>query len=207
MNDKVAMHYDISGNVDRYGSKYENFILPVSIIVITIFWLIFIWHYEKKAKSAVQEKEREEAKSNAKVLYFVAGGMTVMFGIMQCFFLYGNLVQDRDNLNYLPFDINVVINVLLGILLIVMGNYLPKTKLNSTVGVRTPWSMKNDIVWAKSNRFGGMAGVFSGALIILQALLIKGIASTMLTVGIIALFAIISTIYSYYIYKNLETKN
>lgn len=207
MNDKVAMHYDISGNVDRYGSKYENFILPVSIIVITIFGLIFIWHYEKKAKSASQEKEREEAKSNVKVLYFVAGGMAVMFGVMQCFFLYGNLVQERDNLNYMPFDINVVTNVLLGILLIVMGNYLPKTKLNSTVGVRTPWSMHNDIVWAKSNRFGGMVGIFGGLLIIIQALLVKGITSTLISVGIIVLFAIISTIYSYYIYKNLETKN
>lgn len=207
MNDKVAMHYDINGNVDRYGSKYENFIFPVSMIVITIFWLIFIWYYEKKAKSASQEKEREEAKSNAKVIYFVAGGMTVMFGVMQCFFLYGNLVQERDNLNYLPFDINVVTNVLLGILLIVLGNYLPKTKLNSTVGVRTPWSMQNDIVWAKSNRFGGMAGVFSGLVIIIQALLIKGMTSTLITVGIIVLFAIISTIYSYYIYKNLKTKN
>lgn len=207
MNDKVAMHYDINGNVDRYGSKYENFIFPVSMIAITIFWLIFIWYYEKKAKSASQEKEREEAKSNAKVIYFVAGGMTVMFGVMQCFFLYGNLVQERDNLNYLPFDINVVTNVLLGILLIVLGNYLPKTKLNATVGVRTPWSMQNDIVWAKSNRFGGMAGVFSGLVIIIQALLIKGMTSTLITVGIIVLFAIISTIYSYYIYKNLKTKN
>ena len=207
MNDKVAMHYDINGNVDRYGSKYENFIFPVSMIVITIFWLIFIWYYEKKAKSASQEKEREEAKSNAKVIYFVVGGMTVMFGVMQCFFLYGNLVQERDNLNYLPFDINVVTNVLLGILLIVLGNYLPKTKLNANVGVRTPWSMQNDIVWAKSNRFGGMAGVFSGLVIIIQALLIKGMTSTLITVGIIVLFAIISTIYSYYIYKNLKTKN
>lgn len=207
MNDKVAMHYDINGNVDRYGSKYENFIFPVSMIAITIFWLIFIWYYEKKAKSASQEKEREEAKSNAKVIYFVAGGMTVMFGVMQCFFLYGNLVQERDNLNYLPFDINVVTNVLLGILLIVLGNYLPKTKLNATVGVRTPWSMQNDIVWVKSNRFGGMAGVFSGLVIIIQALLIKGMTSTLITVGIIVLFAIISTIYSYYIYKNLKTKN
>lgn len=207
MNDKVAMHYDISGNVDRYGSKYENFLYPVTIILMTIFWLIFIWYYEKKAKSASQEKEREEAKSNANVLYFVAGGMTVMFSVMQCFSLYANLVQERDNLDYLPYDMNVVTNVLLGIFLIVIGNYLPKTKLNSTVGVRTPWSMQNDIVWAKSNRFGGMVGVFSGLLIIVQALLIKGMTSTVISVGIIVLFAIISTVYSYYAYKNLESKN
>lgn len=130
--------------------------------------------------------------------------MVIMFGVMQFFFIYGNLVQERDNINYMPFDISVVVNVLLGILLIVMGNYMPKTKTNSAVGVRTPWSMKNDIIWAKSNRFGGIAGVFSGLLIIIQALLVKGIASTLISVVIIVVFAIISTVYSYYIYKNMD---
>lgn len=31
MNDTVPMHYNASGAVDRYGSKYENFILPAII--------------------------------------------------------------------------------------------------------------------------------------------------------------------------------
>lgn len=33
MNDTVPMHYNASGAVDRYGSKYENFIFPAIIPV------------------------------------------------------------------------------------------------------------------------------------------------------------------------------
>ena len=32
MNDTVPMHYNASGAVDRYGSKYENFIFPAIIL-------------------------------------------------------------------------------------------------------------------------------------------------------------------------------
>lgn len=207
MNDPVAMHYDINGNIDRYGSKYENFIFPAVIIATTLFWSLLIQYYEKKSVTAGQEKDREEAKSNGKVLYLVAVGMTVMFGIMQCVFLYSIFIQEHKSLSSMPVDMNVVTNVLIGILLIVMGNYMPKAKLNSLVGVRTTWSMKNDMIWAKSNRFGGMAGVFCGIMIIIETLMIKGLTSTLISIFIIILFAVASTIYSYYAYKKIGIKN
>ena len=37
MPDQVPMHYDAAGNIDRWGSKYENFIFPVIIIGMTLF--------------------------------------------------------------------------------------------------------------------------------------------------------------------------
>lgn len=41
MNDTVPMHYNASGAVDRYGSKYENFILLQSFCLCTHFtWCI-----------------------------------------------------------------------------------------------------------------------------------------------------------------------
>lgn len=207
MNDSVAMHYDANGNIDRYGSKYENFIFPVVIIALTLFWSLFIQYFEKKSVTAGQEKDREEAKSNGKVLYLVAVGTTVMFGIMQCVLLYSIFIQEHKGLSSMPVDINVVTNVLIGILLIVMGNYMPKAKLNSLVGVRTPWSMKNDVIWAKSNRFGGMAGVFCGIMIIIETLMIKGLTSTLISIFIIILLGVTSTIYSYYAYKKVEIKS
>lgn len=48
--------------------------------------------------------------------------------------------------------------------------------------------------------------MLTGLLIIVQALLIKGMTSILISVGIIVLFAIISSIYLYYISKNLEIK-
>ena len=42
MPDKVPMHYNMSGEIDRWGSKYENFIFPCIIIVMTVFWKLLM---------------------------------------------------------------------------------------------------------------------------------------------------------------------
>ena len=68
MPDQVPMHYDAVGNIDRWGSKYENLIFPVIILAMSLFWTLFIRYYEKKAHRSVDEKESAGAKSNAKVL-------------------------------------------------------------------------------------------------------------------------------------------
>lgn len=63
------------------------------------------------------------------------------------------------------------------------------------------WSMKNDITWAKSNRFGGIFFMVSGLIIIIESVFIGGIASTIVMLGVIIIDGIISSIYSYTIYK------
>ncbi len=50
--DSVPMHYDFSGNIDRWGSKYEEFLFPAVIILMSLFWTVFIRHFEKKAEKA-----------------------------------------------------------------------------------------------------------------------------------------------------------
>ena len=45
MNDTVPMHYNASGAVDRYGSKYENFILPAIILFMYAFYMVCIPRY------------------------------------------------------------------------------------------------------------------------------------------------------------------
>ena len=70
MPDSVPMHYDMSGKIDRWGSKYENIIFPIFILLITLFWQIFILYYEKKALTASTDKERHGAASNAKMPYY-----------------------------------------------------------------------------------------------------------------------------------------
>lgn len=201
MDDRVALHYNMAGEADRYGSKYENFIFPVIIFFFTLFWLLLIRYFEKKAQSETEEKKREEAKSNAKIIYFTANGMALLFGIMQCFILFANIVQSAKHTRNLPIDMNIVVNVSLGIFMMVLGNYMPKTKRNSVIGVRTIWTLKNDEVWRKSNHLGGLLFLISGLLIILEAVLIQGIVSTFIAVGILLFVGVVVAIYSYYVYK------
>ncbi len=58
--------------------------------------------------------------------------------------------------------------VFLGIVMLVFGNFMPRTKPNAAFGLRLPWTLTNEDVWRKSNRFAG--GLLMGAGIVIIAL-------------------------------------
>ena len=122
MPENIPMHYDIAGNIDRWGSKFENLIFPTIIILVSLFWTLLISHYEKKASNTEAEKESVEARSNAKVLSIVGVSQTAMFTIMQGFLLYGAYQEAVSGAARQTIDIGKVSNILLGVLCIILGN-------------------------------------------------------------------------------------
>lgn len=206
MADSVPMHYDAAGTIDRWGSKYEHYIFPIIILVMALFWYCFLLYFRKKQIKAGTEKEREEAKNNEKVIYAVSVGQIVMFGIMHCFFLYTAFVEMQKNLSHMAIDSGVVLNVLLAAFMVIIGNILPKTKRNSVAGVRTVWSMESDETWAESNRFGGVTCIVSGILIFIEAMLVGGLASTFIMLGILLLWGVACVWYSYRAYRKYKRK-
>lgn len=177
MEDSVPMHSDLAGNIDRWGSKYENLIFPIMIVLMTLFWQAMRRHYLKKAVREETEKARAEALGNATVLFWVALGMALLFTAMQCGFLYADLTVVGDSGS--DFDVGKIVNVGMGMLLMVLGNVMPKTRRNGMVGVRTVWSMENDRTWAASNRFGGKVLMGAGAVIACAGFLCSGLVGTL----------------------------
>ncbi|MDO5291990.1 MAG: DUF1648 domain-containing protein [bacterium] len=197
MPDTIPMHYDASGNINRWGSKNENFIFPVIIMMMSIFWGFFLFYYKKKQKNAVEEKERLAAKNNEIIFYWVAVGMAIMFGIMHYTFMYQAYVEANQGLTMAAIDSYIVTNMVAGLFMIFIGNVLPKSKNNSVAGVRTMWSQYNDQTWAESNRFGGVASVVTGVLIVIETLMFGGMMSTMIMLALLLIFAGVCVWYSY----------
>ena len=94
-----------------------------------------------------------------------------------------------------------IVNVLMGLMLIPMGNIMPKVKRNGAFGLRTRWSMANDTCWNRCQRMGGLSLMVTGALIVLGALLLPPSYSTVLMLLLILLDAVFSTVYSYQVYQ------
>ena len=199
--DKVPMHYNSEGLIDRWGSKYENLIFPFIIIALTLFWQLFIRHFEKKAAKTQVEREQKEALSNVNVLCIVSISMSVMYCIMQCFFLYGAYVEATTDATHSVIDVAQISCILLGAMFIVIGNFMPKTRRNGVVGLRIVWSMHNDVTWAKSNRFAGVTLIIVGVLTIVTAIFVDGMAATGLMLAYLFVSLIIIIIYSYRVYK------
>lgn len=203
MQDRVPMHYDFNGNIDRWGSKYENFILPVIIIILSIFWQCLINHFKKKQSANLPDKTKKEAASNEKVLYITSVAMTAMFSIMQCAILYSSFQASKNNIKLTPVFYKAA-NIPLGIFIIIIANFVPVAKRNAFFGLRTVWSMENDQTWLASNRFCGKLMVVAGFAIIIETLFIESIASVLVMAGIIISASIICVIYSYYSYKKYK---
>jgi uncharacterized membrane protein len=95
------------------------------------------------------------------------------------------------------FDIGEIVIAAVAVLLVAMGNFLGKTRPNFFAGVRTPWSLSNDLARKKSNRAAGRLFVLTG-LATLGALLIAGVLTALaaLLVGLTGAAAI-SIVLSY----------
>ena len=85
----------------------------------------------------------------------------------------------------------------MGLMLIIAGNFLPKTKRNSFIGVKTSWTQSSDLAWYESNRAGGIAFVVTGVLTIIESSFIKGINSTIIMVAILLISIAVANIYAY----------
>lgn len=200
MAQSVPMHYNLQGEIDRYGSRNENYIFPCMIAAINLFWIIFMRIFGKKADRAGGEKEGIEAKNNLKVLGYTAICMSVMFTVMQCVFLAID-INASEGQERVSVDINIVSNCTIGLICIVLGNIIPKCKRNGVVGVRTTWSMDNDTTWELSNRLGGRLLMVCGVLTIIETIIVKGAASTIIMLVLVIAMSVLMTYYSYVFYK------
>ena len=201
--DKIPMHFDGAGNIDRWGSKLESFLIPIVLLVLALMMTLIARYYEKKAESASDGKEKESALSNAKVILLVGLIMNVITGVMQGVVLYVAFTSARTDITESPVDFGKVTCLALGLAFVILGNVMTKTRNNGAVGVRTVWSRYNDNTWRKSNRFGGIVLMGAGVLTIISAALAKtsGGANTLMLVWL-GIVAVSTIVYSRKVYND-----
>ncbi len=192
--DKIPAHYGISGEVDRWGSKYETLIFP-AITIIFGFIMLIVTKYASK-----QEKV---GNNNQKIGTLTGILSLLLFNVMTFYFLYADFNKIK-NLNSIPIDLSQLIFILLGVIMMILGNIMPKVKMNSMIGLRTTWSMKNEITWKKSQKFGGISFIIVGILIIITNLFTKSPISVFLSLAIL-IFSLPFDIY--YTYKVAKEYN
>lgn len=189
--DSIPGHYDINGNIDRWGSKYEQLILPVFTIAFGFFMRLTAKLSAKKDNNA----------SNEKVMIIIGLSSVILFNIMCYIFLYKAYFAAVGADEPIKADIFQIMFIVMGLLLCFTGNIMPKSRRNSIVGLRTKWSMANDDVWFKSQRFGGITIIISGMIIIIGDLFLRDIACFIFSMSILFVDLILCIIGSYCIYK------
>jgi uncharacterized membrane protein len=205
--DTIPVHFDINGVVDRWGSKYEILIMPAMAVICMLMFKFFTKLYTDKASETTDDKEKAEMLSNIKVMNITVWIMSVLFFVMNIITLYTSYSQLYPDMNLPEFDVIQAVSIIMGIVFIVMGNYMPKTRRNSTIGFRFPWTLYNDTTWSKSNKFASYVMVVAGIVSIIGALFIKGITATIVMLGSILISIPIIMIYAYIVYRDERKKD
>ncbi len=201
MPDTVPMHYDMAGNIDRWGSKYENLIFPLLILLMSLIMALFLRYFDKKALGAAEEKERAEAQSNLRVVAVTGVLVAAMLTVLQGFILLAACRTAAAGAEKQAADIGKVSVILMGGVFLVLGNLMPKTRSNPFFGVRTSWSTYNDNTWRKTNRFGAFALVAVGLLTVALGLFMRNsFAAAMASLGLMLLAVAVTVIYGYRVY-------
>ncbi len=97
-------------------------------------------------------------------------------------------------------DFFVLMPIILGIVFILIGNYLPKCTPNRTIGIKIKWTLANEENWVATHRFGGKAWVICGVLFALSALL-KSSAVIISILVLVLIFSMLPVLYSFLYYK------
>ena len=166
--ERVPVHYDLAGTADRWGSKWELLIGAGAALVLAAVLSLTGWLLRRKA--GADEQKRAYAESNGKVVRIVALGVCLLFTALQIFFLV-NAGRGADaETDTIQAPMLKLTAAAIGVLLIVIGNFMPKARRNSALGFRCAWSMYNDETWRKSNRFGGRALMAAGLATVIAVL-------------------------------------
>lgn len=189
--DQIPAHYNLAGEVDRFGSKYENLLWPAFAVGMGVFFLL------------MARAPRKKGDRNSEKIMMITGVCTlIFFTLLGFYFMIKALKYDPAAAPELGIDgIYKFESIGIGVILVVLGNIMPKMRRNSMIGLRTKWSMANDNVWQKSQRFGGIASVIAGLIMIILALFLPGKWNLLMMTIIIVIWAALSIIASRRYYR------
>ena len=181
--ERVPVHWGISGDADRYGSRIEGaFLIPAMMIAI---FLIMQWLPSRDPRYANILKFRSA--------YDTVVAATIAFmGVVHVLALGSSLGW--------RVDVTTVVLVGIGALFMLLGNLLPLARSNFIFGIRTPWTLSSDTVWTRSHRVGGYAMVAAGLVTIVSAFLDKPLG-VVVALASLLVAGIIPVVYSYLLWS------
>lgn len=187
--EKVPMHWNYDGEIDRWGEKYTLIIL---VFFLTIFLYIILLFIPK-----IDPKKRLEIMGNK--FYQLKVVLLLFFTCLAFIIIYfsQNQVIPNQSLLYMP----------AGILFIALGNYFKVIQPNYFMGIRTPWTLENKEVWKATHKLAGKIWMLGGFIIIISCLIFpKEIAKySLIAATIINVF--VPIVFSYFKFKKIEKAN
>lgn len=176
--DTVATHFGSNVEANGWSSKaFAVFGLPAFLFVVHIFCV---------AVTLNDPKKRNIGKMMLTMIFWIVPVCSIIANGSTFAYALGIQV-----------DFNLVVGGMLGILFLVLGNYMSKNQQNYTVGIRLPWTLNSEENWNKTHRLASKLWVAAGIVFLLNIFL----RSDVILIGALVLTVVIPAVYSFILYK------
>jgi uncharacterized membrane protein len=184
----VATHWNVRGAPDGFSSRA----VAVSIMPLVILGLTGLFNVLPRLDP------RRENYTKFIATYWLIANAVILF------ILIGHGMIVATGLGY-PVKVDRFMPIGVGLLFIVLGNYLTRVEPNWFVGIRTPWTLSSDTVWRKTHRTGGWLMVLGGFAIAASVFLPQD-AFLPLLIAAVLIMAVIPIVQSYILWKREQSK-
>ncbi|MBQ3371829.1 MAG: SdpI family protein [Oscillospiraceae bacterium] len=177
--DVMATHFGANNEADGFSSKVLA-VFGLPLILLALEWI----------GAVVMSHDPKKQNISPKMFAFA-------LWIIPAVSLFAAATIYPYNLGY-QMDITFFAELLVGVIFIVVGNYLPKARQNYTIGIKIPWTLANEENWNRTHRLAGYLWMIGGILMVIAAL--TGIVKAQWMLAIFFVLVLIPFVYSYWLH-------
>ena len=182
--EEIAVHWGFDGKADGF-MKPASIFLIFPLILLALHWLcLFV--------EAIVNKNTEQNKKLTEIILWIIPALSIIVSASIFSVALGYKINNMF----------MLINLLLGVMFIIIGNYMPKSTRNKTVGIKIKWAQSNDENWNATHRLAGKLYVICGLIFILAIPLpLPTVAFPFIVFPVVLASVLVPIIYSYAFYK------
>ena len=184
----VPGHWNLNGEIDRYNDKGMVFVTALLPLILHLL-MVFLPNLDPK-KASYFKHEKAYAMFQTAIVIFLVSIHWLTMAVA------------------LGYDVNIgkMVRLGLGILFVVIGNYMGQIRHNYFFGIKNPWTLANEEVWTKTHRLGGYGFALSGIFALLSVFLQDVVAFKVMMIGIFGPLIGVN-IYSYWLYQKIRRES
>ena len=171
---QLPIHWNVNGEVDDWAPKgVAVYLLP--LLLLGLHWLATI-------VTAADPKKKNHSPKMLQLVFWPVPVLSLVLSVATYMAALGK-----------ELPINLIFSLLLGLIFIVLGCYMPQCKQNYTIGIKLPWTLADEENWNKTHRLAGWVWSIGGLLMMVSGLF----DGTRFFLAVVLAIALLPTIYSY----------
>ncbi|MCI5650006.1 MAG: SdpI family protein [Fusicatenibacter sp.] len=176
--DTIATHFGADNTANGWSSKPMTvFGLPLFLAGVHLLCVFFTMNDPKK-------------KNISDKMFRIILWIVPAVSLFMCLSIYANALGIETNPSLISY-------LVIGLLFLFLGNYLPKCKQNYTAGIKLPWTLHSEENWIRTHRLAGWLFVAGGLMMVINCLL----QWNWLLWAVLILVTIPEIVYSYLLFR------